>query len=179
MVIEHPNRDGWKLAENLKPEETAADVYRFRVPVAAKQSAEFTVDESRPNIAQLIIRDLNPATLQFMVDRRELSSEAEQALRDVLARRDAIASLAAQITTKQNEYDEIFKDQGRLRDNLKALQNAPEQRALAQRYIKEMDDQETRLGTLRAEIKQLKEKKDVAQTELDAVIEKLQFDVKI
>src|SRR5207244_8171657 len=33
VVIEHPVRDGWKLADGNKPEETSASHYRFRVAV--------------------------------------------------------------------------------------------------------------------------------------------------
>jgi len=33
VVIEHPSREGWKLAEGAKPEETSASYLRFRVAV--------------------------------------------------------------------------------------------------------------------------------------------------
>jgi len=37
VVIEHPLRGGWKLANDVKPEETSASFYRFLVKVSASQ----------------------------------------------------------------------------------------------------------------------------------------------
>ena len=39
VVIEHPARPEWKLSDNLKPEESSASFYRFRVKVKPKESA--------------------------------------------------------------------------------------------------------------------------------------------
>ena len=36
LVIEHPNRAGWKLTSAARPDETAPNVYRFRVAAAPK-----------------------------------------------------------------------------------------------------------------------------------------------
>ena len=35
VVVEYPVRSGWKLVEGLKPAETTASYYRFRIPVEA------------------------------------------------------------------------------------------------------------------------------------------------
>src|SRR5260370_8710037 len=39
VLIEHPVRNDFKLVETPKPQETAADVYRFEVKVAAGKPA--------------------------------------------------------------------------------------------------------------------------------------------
>ncbi|HEV3315514.1 MAG TPA: carboxypeptidase regulatory-like domain-containing protein, partial [Candidatus Angelobacter sp.] len=38
VVLEHPVRPGWKLAKDLKPEETSASFYRFRVKVPPRET---------------------------------------------------------------------------------------------------------------------------------------------
>jgi len=48
VIIEHPARDEWKLADNLKPEESSASFYRFRVKVTPKQTAQLLVEEHKP-----------------------------------------------------------------------------------------------------------------------------------
>ena len=49
VLIEHPLRVGWKLAEGTpKPEETTSNVYRFRVSVKPKETSKLEVGESEP-----------------------------------------------------------------------------------------------------------------------------------
>jgi hypothetical protein len=48
IVIEHPVRAGWTLAEPKKPVEQTRDLYRFEVPVAAGKTVEFPVAEEQP-----------------------------------------------------------------------------------------------------------------------------------
>jgi hypothetical protein len=62
---------------------------------------------------------------------------------------------------------------------MKALKGSPEEKALVERYVQQLNTQETRLETLRQEIAQLETKKDAAQAELDRMIEDLSFDVKL
>src|SRR5205807_7892572 len=48
VVIEHPVRQGWKLPADLKPEETSASFYRFRVTAKPNDTATLKVDEVKP-----------------------------------------------------------------------------------------------------------------------------------
>jgi hypothetical protein len=56
--------------------------------------------------------------------------------------------------------DHIVDDQNRLRENMKALRGSPEEKALLQRYTKQLDDQETRLDSLRKKIQETEEQRD-------------------
>ncbi len=104
-------------------------------------------------------------------------SEVEQALRGILEQKNRVAALEAQISSRKSETETIFDDQQRLRENLKALKGSAEENALTQRYTRQLADQETRLETLRREMAELESKRDQAQAELDAMIEKLSVDV--
>ena len=96
-----------------------------------------------------------------------------------MAQKDAIAKLDADLREKQSELDSIGEDQNRVRENLQALKGTAEEKALAQRYVKELDEQETRLATLKKEIVDLQAKRKVAQQELDDTIEHFTFDGKV
>src|SRR5262249_34470563 len=50
LVIEHPIRRDWELVAPARPAERSRDVYRFRVPVAAGQSARFEVAEEQARV---------------------------------------------------------------------------------------------------------------------------------
>jgi chromosome segregation ATPase len=59
---------------------------------------------------------------------------------------------------------------------MKALKGSAEEKALLQRYTKQLDDEETRLEAIRKETTELEQKRQQAQAELNKMIEELQFD---
>ncbi|HUK31836.1 MAG TPA: hypothetical protein VLV89_12025, partial [Candidatus Acidoferrum sp.] len=179
VILEHPVRNGWKLAEDVKPEEQSAAAYRFRVEVPAKGTKTFAVEETSPSVAQVELNNLNDVMLQVYVNQKELTPELEQALRQILAQKDAIAKLDGGIRQRQDDVQKVFQDQERLRENMKALKGSVEEKALLQRYTGELNDEETQLATARKEIADLQAKRKQAQEDLDSTLEKMTFDVKM
>jgi hypothetical protein len=179
LILEHPVRAGWKLAADLKSEEKSATAYRFRVAVPSKETVTFVVEETSPTSSSVSINDLNYNSLELFVNRKELTPELEQALREILAKKDAIVQLDADLKAKHADVDRIFHDQERLRENMQVLKGTAEEKALTQRYTNEMNDQENQLVATRKEIASLEAKRKLAQEELDATIEHLEFDVKM
>jgi hypothetical protein len=176
VVIEHPRRADYKLAAGLEPAETTAGMYRFRVPVEAKKSATFTVKETKPVETRYAIVNLTPDQIAFFLRQKTINPEIEQALRRIVAQKGVIAGLETQIQARKEETRRIFEDQQRLRENMKALKGSAEEKALLQRYTKQLDDEETRLEAIRKETAELEQKRQQAQAELNKMIEELQFD---
>jgi hypothetical protein len=179
LVLEHPIRADWKLDAEIKPTEQSAAAYRFRIEVPSKQTKTFTVQEARPVVTQYLITNLNPEQIQTFASAHELTPEIEAALRRILAQKDAIARLDADLKSKQADVDRIFGDQQRLRENMKALKGTQEEKALTLQYTKELAAQETQLAGLRAEISDLETKQKQAKQELDAAVEGVVFDVNL
>ena len=179
VIIEQPIRSGWKLAEDLKPAEETATAYRFRVEVKPKESRDFVVEETSPTSTEIRLNNLNQTMIETLTTRHELTPELENSLRQFVAKKDAIAKLDADLKEKQSELDSIAVDQNRVRENLQALKGTAEEKALAQRYVKELDEQETRLATLKKEILDLQAKRKQAHEELDDAIEHFTFDEKV
>jgi hypothetical protein len=73
----------------------------------------------------------------------------------------------------------IFDDQQRLRENMKALKGSADEKALLQRYTRQLGDEEDRLETLRKGDQQLEAQHESAQAELDRLIENLSLDEKL
>ena len=117
--------------------------------------------------------------IEAFTTERELTPEIDSALRQIIAQKDAISKLNADLRSKQADVDRIFQDQERMRENMKALKGTPEEKALAQRYTGELNDQEMRLATLRTEISNLETAQKQAQQDLDPMIEKLTFDANL
>jgi chromosome segregation ATPase len=137
------------------------------------------VEEARPVTASYTISDINNNLIATFVQQQSIDKSVEKALRKVLAQKDAIADLEAQKDARDEETSKIYDDQQRLRENMKALKGSPEEKALVERYVQQLNTQETRLETLRKEIAQLEARKDAAQADLDRMIEALSFDVKL
>ncbi len=179
VVIEHPIRNDWKLIDELKYEEKTSDVYRFRVEVAAKETKDFTVEETHPDDQKTELKDFDEDDLNQLSSEHALTPELEKALKDILAQGDAIDEIKNEIKSKNEDVDKVFKDQNRLRENMRALKGTQEEKALLQRYTKELDEEETQLAILRKEIAELEAKEKQAQQELDKTIEKMAFDEKL
>jgi uncharacterized protein YlxW (UPF0749 family) len=72
---------------------------------------------------------------------------------------------------------EISGDQQRLRENMKALKGSAEEKALVERYVRQMNQQEDRVQQLQHEVADLQQKRIAAQKTLNETIDALQMDV--
>ncbi len=176
VIIEQPVRQGWKLVNDLKPAEESATAYRFRVEVKPKEAKDFVVEEDSPRSTTLNVGHITADMVESYSIHHQLTPEMEKFLRQILAQKDAIAKLDADLKQKQEELNSIGADQSRVREDLQALKGTPEEKALAQRYVKELDEQETRLATLKQEILDLQAKRKQAQQELDGTIAHAELD---
>jgi hypothetical protein len=179
VVVEHPVRAGYQLRGTAQPVETTAAWMRFRLDVGAKQTAALVVEEAQPRVVSYSITNINSPLVATFVQERSIDKSVEDALRKVLAQKDAIAALQEQRNARDEETQKIYDDQQRLRENVKALKGSPEEKALLQRYVQQLNTEETRLETLRKEIAELEAKIEGAQADLDRMIEELSFDVKL
>ncbi|HUJ41680.1 MAG TPA: carboxypeptidase regulatory-like domain-containing protein [Candidatus Acidoferrales bacterium] len=175
VVIEHPRRPGYKLVGGLEPAETTATTYRFRVPVEPKKTATLTVPEEKPVETRYAVTNLTDDQVAVIARQRVISPEVEEALRKILAQKAAIAALEHELNIRRDETKRIFDDQQRLRENMKALKGSAEEKALVERYTRELNDEEDRLAAIRKESADLQAKLTAAQAELNRMVEALQF----
>ena len=179
VIVEHPVRQGYELRGSSRPEETTADWMRFRLHVDPKETATLVVEEARPVDSIYQLTNVNAQQVELFVRQRSIDKTVEDALRKVLAQKAAIAELDSQKEGRDEEMTKIFDDQQRLRENMKALKGSPEEKALLQRYTQQLNEQETRLETLRKEAAQLEQQSGSAKEALDKMIAALSFDVKL
>ncbi len=179
VVIEHPRRPEYKLAPELEPAETTAGMYRFRVEVPAKKTEMLTVKEAKPLETRYAISNLSGDQITLFVRQKTINPEIEAALRKIVAQKGVIAGFDREIQSRRDETNRIFNDQQRLRENMKALKGSAEEKALVERYTKELNEQEDRLAAIRKETADLEAKRAEAQAELNRMIEALQFDATI
>jgi hypothetical protein len=136
LVIEHPARPEWKLSDaSPKPEEKAAGLYRFRLNVASKETARI-VNESKPLYVEYAVRDIADDQITLFLRLTQINPDIEKAWRPMVQQKNVAADFHASIQTTKQSIDRIFADQGRLRENIKALKGSPEEKARLQRYTR-------------------------------------------
>jgi hypothetical protein len=177
VLIEHPLRAGWKIGDGgPKPEETTSALYRFRESVEPKSTAKLSIWETKLLETRYQLTNLTNDQIEMFLKQRSINPDIEQAFRKIIAQKDAVSALDAELASREEELQKIYDDQQRLRENLKALKGSAEERALTQRYTQQLNDQETRLEAIQREEKDLQEKRDQAQVELDQTIENLSME---
>ena len=176
IVLEYPIRSGWKLAEEMKPEESSATHYRFRVEIEPGKTEKFTVRESRPEVSRIHISTLTDSQLAAFVMEGAITASEEAELRKVTAKKAEIAAVDQEIKTRQQEMESIEKGQARLRENMKALKGSPEEKALLLRYTRELDGQEDRLAALQKETGEQKTKREGLQAQFEAMVQAISID---
>lgn len=161
LVIEHPRRPGWSLAEpkGTTPD-TTADAYRLPVTVPADGKASLTVTLERPRLERVVLADLSADQLGAHLSGRALPPALKTALERLMALRVTLAEHQRRIAGLEKERTEITAEQERLRDNLGAL---PKDSDLSKRTLVKMSEQETRLDALAKELAAARRDSDAAQ----------------
>ena len=152
---------------------------RFRINVSPGGSEKLELLEYHPEDAVFELSDLDNDKILLMVQDKSLSPTAMQALRPVLDQQNKTESLSSQIASRQKEVNTITTDQARVRENMKALKGSSEEKALLQRYTRQLDQQEDRLNALHKEIEGLQQQYDQADAELDNLIQSVNLDERL
>src|SRR5258708_2797552 len=125
LVVEHRARVGWSLAKGAKePEEKAPGIYRFRLEVPAKATASLPVEEERTLDVTYSISDLSADQIGLFVKNKTITPEMAQALQKIMDQKAVVAKLEDEMENRQKDIDRIVEDQGRLRENMKALRGS-------------------------------------------------------
>jgi hypothetical protein len=177
LVIEHTARPDWKLiAGTREPEERAPGTYRFRIDAPAKATSSLPVEESRTLETVYQLSTLDDAQVEIFLRQRTITPDVAQALQKITAQKAVVAKLEEEMQNRQDDIDKIVDDQGRLRENMKALRGSAEEKSLVQRYTKQLEDQETQIEGLRKKIGDTEARRDKASEELQQMIDSLQLE---
>ncbi len=177
LVIEHPARPGWKLTDDEKPAESSASFHRFRLTLEPKKTTTLVVKEYRPIMNSYLLTNLTDNQIKFFLEQKMINPDVERALRRIVAQKNDIAVIDAVITGRRSQVSNISDDQQRVRENMKALKGSAEEKALVERYVRELNEQEDRVQALRREITEMQQKRDAAQSTLNEMIGALQMEV--
>ena len=140
--------------------------------VPAKASASLPVEEVRVLQTSYQLADPDDDQIALFIRNGTVTPAMAEALKKIAAQKAVVAKLETDMENRQKDIDRIVADQARLRENMKALKGSAEEKALLQRYTRELDEQETQLDTLRKTIQDTEAQRDKASDALHDIISK-------
>jgi len=175
LIIEHPVRAGYDLIDTAKPIETARDVYRFEVKLPANGTLEFPVTEERLYDTQTSVSSLNPDGLLTYIRNKTISDAARKQLQQIADLKTQIANMEADKRSVTDQVNNLVRDEERNRQNIASLSQVSGQQQIVQDYARKLSDQETQIAKLRDREGALDQQRAATQTQLNGLIEKLDF----
>jgi hypothetical protein len=163
LLIEHPLRAGWNLVQPDKPAEKTEAVYRFRQKVAAGKTSVLKVIEENVAAQQIAILPTDVGTLEFYAKTGRIDKDVRDALAKSITLKNALTETQRQIELRRKEVADITAEQARIRENLKIDRNS----TYAERLLKKLNDQETRIETLQKEMEELQKTMERQRKELE------------
>jgi uncharacterized small protein (DUF1192 family) len=98
------------------------------------------------------IRVLGVDTLKSYLDSKYIQKTSYDRISEIIELQKRIYVLQQEIQKRENERNQIYNEQGRLRQNLGSLGSTPQEQNLRSKYITTMENQEKRLEQIKAEI---------------------------
>ena len=175
LIIEYPVRAGNTLIDTAKPIETARDVYRFQVTVPASGDVSLPVTEENVYDRQLQISSLSPDMMLIYIRSQNISDAARRQLQQIADLKTQIAAADAERTRVNADVDSTTRDEQRNRDNIASLSAVSGQQQLVQEYARKLADQEVSIAKSHDRQKELDQQKTQLQTQLNDLINKLEF----
>jgi len=175
LIIEHP-RIGDRKLRGIEPFETTDGFYRFRVALNPGQSTQLAVPETVSRQTSITLTSLNRQQLSLFAG-RETPQSVRERLGQIVDLQEQIAAMRADASRSQSTIDGLFRDQERLRENLKALRDGPEDQQLRTRYLGQLRGQEDQIDAARAHIEMVNGEIASAQARLGDLISNFAFGV--
>ncbi|ABC21902.1 DUF4139 domain-containing protein [Rhodospirillum rubrum] len=169
LVIDHPRRPGWILTppQGTDTVEEIGDAHRLSVTLEAGQTRALTIVLERPIEERLSAGALTAPLLAGLSATGKLSGPEKL----TVERLATLSARASQIDDRlgaiHTESAQVVEDQGRLRENIKAV---PADSDLHQRFMERLGQLEDRLGSLEQQGKEMEAEARKARADLDAYI---------
>jgi hypothetical protein len=170
ILIEHPIRQGWKLAETLKPVETTPTLYRFQGNAIAGKVTVLTVKEE-------IVREetisMLPADIGQLVTYSR-TGEIPQPVRDAIAKaiqmKQGVIDVETQVADRTDQISAITQEQDRIRENMKTVDQKSQ---YYERLLAKLNEQESSIEKLQKERDDLLVKRDAQRKALEDYLDGL------
>jgi hypothetical protein len=170
LYLEQPRSRHWVLdVAGPRPVLEERDTWRFRVELAPKSRLELPVTERLALMEAWVLSSLTAGNLRAFEELGLLDATSRAGLERILALRARIQALEERSAAAEREAADIAADQGRLRENVKAVGDRRDARELVTRWLARAGAQETLIEALREERRQSETERKALREEVDGV----------
>lgn len=177
LIVEHPARAGWTVASEPVAAETSPSAVRYRLALPPKQEATLTINERHAGETTYLLTDFDDRLITVLVRNGASEASLRNALLPLIKKRAEVSAAEARLAALLTQLAEIDRDQARVRENMKALRGSADEKALTQRYTRQLSDQEDKLTSIRDEQKKAAADRDARRRELADLAARLTFEI--
>ena len=173
IILEHPRAAGWEL---VTPDPKSAEMtdISFRVPVEVKAGATVkqTVTTQWARLEEQSMVDLDLDVVLAYASNANLTPAQRAAFNRMADMKRSIDALESQIEAENSARDRVYEEQGRIRENIKAV---PPNTDIQARYLRSMGQLEDQAETHKRNIDRLEQQKVAEQQKLADYVAGLQL----
>src|SRR5947199_7401521 len=96
--------------------------------VPGKATASLPIEEVRSLMNSYELANLDTDQIGLFLKQQTITPEMAQALQKITQQKGAVSDLETEMENRQKDIDRIVEDQGRLRENMKALKGSAEEK---------------------------------------------------
>ncbi|MGO4129182.1 DUF4139 domain-containing protein [Inquilinus sp. YAF38] len=175
VLLQTPRYEGWTLTEpaqgpGKKGVEIVAGQYRIRQAVAAGKTEKVTVTQEQPLAQSIDLADDADDQIAAWAEDRTLPAKVRQAMAELAGQLAVIRDHEADAERLEQRQGEIGQEQARLRQNIGAV---PKDSDLFQRYLGKLNDSESELEQVGADLAKARKATDAARTQFRQSVRKL------
>jgi chromosome segregation ATPase len=160
--------------KGVQPYESTDGFHRFRLTLNPGQSTELAIPEVISRQTQVELSELTREELVKFAG-RDTPQAVRAKLGEIVDFQEQLDKMHADVEATNKAIDTLFRDQERLRENLKALRDTSEDQQLRSRYLDQLKKQEDRIDASRAHVDSITRDLDTVQAKLSDLISNLNF----
>jgi hypothetical protein len=169
FVIEHAVRPNWAVAGE-RPAGPAGRCCQYTVKAAAGALTRQPVSEERVVPKKEAVGEISDDRLKVILASTAVKDAVKESLKKAVGMRTELEQMGATLKDQRAQAKEISEEQARLRTNMEKL---PQTSELYKRYLGKLDQEETALEKVQAEVKQKEVEERRQKKEYDGFLEKL------
>ena len=162
LYLDHPKNNDYKFIEKpVDPEETT-NYWRFKITLKPKDAINFKLKEQKETYSSNYLWNYSKEDLLkrvvFYVKRKFINPEMEKKLENIAKYIQILNNLKVKKEKLNEERNLMTGEQVRLRENISVLGDGSQSLSLKERYIKKLNDQESRFEEINKDLEILDKK---------------------
>jgi hypothetical protein len=180
IYLDHPRQKAeWQLVDMPPPKEVTETGWRFAFTVPPRGVVRFVVRQAYSSQFRLPLAEMSEHQLNYWLDQRYFDEPTDSVFRQMLDGRQQVSRLEKLIKRLQQEREEIYQEQKRIRENLQTLSDRAADKEMRDRFVRGLSRQEERLDQIDRESREHAASRDRFREQITYLLSGLQFEAAV